>query len=336
LWLAIARAPAPARLLVGVDDDTLKWTTQPLAVVARQRSLGADAVRVWVPWNGERTPTAARTAELARAELAARRTDVVLAVFGFARNAPVAPWAQRRFCGYALAATRLVPNARAVVVWNEANTPNEWRAGAASYESLLARCYDVLHSRGRAVLDSTASAHDPAAFLAAVGAAYRASGRTRPLVDAFGHNPYPRTSTEPPDVAHAGDFLGEGDYARLMTTLDDAFAGTAQRSRDVWYLEDGYQSRVPPPLQSAYSGSESAPVVGARLQALRLTQALQLAACQPHVRAFFNFELTDEPRLGGWQSGLLWQGARPKPAAEAFAAAAQTVRSGGLRCAERP
>ena len=334
LWLALPRGVPHHRLLLGVDDDTLKWTADPLAVVARQRAVGADAVRVWVPWSNERTPTAVRRAELRRTEVAARRTTVVLAVFGFARDAPVAGWAQRRFCGYARAALRIVPDARAVVVWNEANAPYEWRAGAGSYEQLLARCYDVLHRRGLTVLDSTASGHEPAAFLAAVGRAYRASGRTRPLVDAFGHNPYPRTSREPPWLVHAGGFVGEGDYATLVSTVEHAFDGTAQRSRDVWYLEDGYQSAVAG--RPGYDGRETAPAIAPPVQARRLAAAIRLAACQPHVRAFFNFELVDEPRLGGWQSGLFWQGTRAKPAASAFAQAAAAARSGRLRCDDRP
>ena len=36
------------RLLVGVDDDTLKWTADPVSVVRWQHELGAEAVRVWV------------------------------------------------------------------------------------------------------------------------------------------------------------------------------------------------------------------------------------------------------------------------------------------------
>ena len=120
-------APAPPRLLVGVDDDTLKWTPYPLAVVARQRALGADAVRVWVPWHGESRPNAVRRDELARAEIAARKTSVVLAVFGFARDTPLTESAQQRFCGYARASVDLVPHARAVVVWDEANSPTYWR-----------------------------------------------------------------------------------------------------------------------------------------------------------------------------------------------------------------
>ena len=69
--------------------------------------------------------------------------------------------------------------------------------------ALLARCYDVLHDRPGPinVISSTASRHDPASFVFDLGDAYRASGRTRPLFDTFGHNPYPADSAEPPWVA---------------------------------------------------------------------------------------------------------------------------------------
>jgi hypothetical protein len=335
LWLGPRLGAPPRRLLVGVDDDTLKWTAYPLAVVRRQRALGADAVRVWIPWNGEARPGAIRRAELARAEAAARQTSVVLAVFGFGARTPARPAAQARFCGYAARALTLVPDARAVVVWNEANSRAYWRAGPATYERLLARCYDALHgARPRvAVLDSTASAHAPGAFLARVAAAYRASGRREPLVDAFGHNPYPRTSIEAPAATHTGGFVGEGDYGRLAATLARGFAGTAQDSHDIWYLEDGFQSTVPELLRRGYSGRETAVTATAAEQARRLRDAVLLAACQPTVRAFFNFELVDEARLAGWQSGLYWRGAAAKPAARAFAAAVRSVRGG---CRHRP
>jgi hypothetical protein len=296
----------PPALVVGVDDDTLKWTPFPLTVVRRQQSFGADAVRVWVPWRGEVTPTAVRRVELARAEVAARRTTVVLAVFGFGASTPTAEWQQRRFCNYAKAALNQVPDAKAVVVWNEANSPTFWRGTAAQYESLLAHCYDLLHSHRVAVLDSTASAHNPIRFLDAVASAYRGSGRTRPLVDAFGHNPYPLTPTELPDVTHRGDFLGEGDYPRLVTALQ-AFG----RTPSIWYLEDGFQTTKISPAR----------------QAQDVADAIDLAACQPYVRAFFNFELVDERRAAGWHSGLIWRGGKVKPAAAAFAGAPRRCRT---------
>jgi hypothetical protein len=311
---------APQRLLVGVDDDTLKWTSDPVGVVRWQRALGADAVRVWAPWLGETAPRGARLVELTRAEDAARHTTVVLAVFGFARETPRTPGAQARYCGYARRALTVVHDARAVVVWNEANSPTFWNGTPAEYEALLARCYDVLHRRGVTVLDSTAATHAPATFLRAVAAAYRRSGRTRPLVDAFGHNPYPRTQAEPPAAQHPDGFVGEGDYARLRRAL------RAFGTPDVWYLEDGYQSTVPHPLRAHYDGRETVATIAPALQARLLRSAIALAACQPHVRAFFNFELVDETRLAGWQSGLVWRGVHRKPAAAAFAAAPRTCK----------
>ncbi len=292
-------------------------------------------MRVWVPWDAEARPTALRRVELARAEAAARRTTLVLAVFGFGTRTPARPAAQARFCAYAARVLALVPDARAVVVWNEANSRTYWRAGPRAYERLLARCYDALHAeRPRiVVLDSTASAHAPDAFLSAVAAAYRASGRKAPLLDAFGHNPYPRTSAEAPDATHDHGFVGEGDYARLAATLARGFAGTGQRSRDIWYLEDGFQSSIPAALLRGYSGRETAVTVPPAEQARWVRDAVLLAACQPTVRAFFNFELVDETRLAGWQSGLFWRGAEAKPAARAFAAAARSVRGG---CRHRP
>jgi hypothetical protein len=46
-WLALRPQPKQEpHLLVGVDDDTLKWTANPLRVVRWQQALGARAVRV--------------------------------------------------------------------------------------------------------------------------------------------------------------------------------------------------------------------------------------------------------------------------------------------------
>jgi len=248
---------------------------------------------------------------------------VVLAVFGFADRTPKTTRAQARFCGYARRVLTAVPDARAVVVWNEANSPTYWSGSPAQYETLLARCYDVLHRHGLTILDSTASAHAPESFLRAVAAAYRTSGRRRPLVDAFGHNPYPADALEPPTAKHKPGFLGEGDYARLVRILARAFGCRPQ----IWYLEDGFQSSVPRSFRRRYSGRETVPTLTPALQAERLAAAIRLAGCQPDVRAFFNFEFVDETRLAGWQSGLVWRGVRRKPAAAAFAAAARDAGS---------
>jgi hypothetical protein len=308
------------RLLVGVDDDTLKWTGNPFAVVRWQHELGADAVRVWVPWGGERTPRGARLDELSRAEQAARQTTVVLAIFGFAHDTPRTTAMQSHYCGYAQRVLALVPHARAVVVWNEANSPTYWSGTPAEYERLLARCYDALHRTGLTILDSTASGHAPATFLQAVAVEYERTRRNEPIVDAFGHNPYPETAFESPAATHTAGFIGEGDYARLRDAL------RTFGDPDVWYLEDGFQSNVPRALRTHYNGHETVTTVSPEEQAAHLQSAIALAACQPHVKAFFNFELVDEPRLAGWQSGLVWRGVHRKPAAAAFASAPRSCK----------
>jgi hypothetical protein len=323
-WRVLRPASPPIRLLIGVDDDTLKWTSDPLGVVRWQRSLGVNAVRVWVPWHGEAAPSGPTLTELARSEAAAGQTQVVLAVFGFAHDTPTDAQLQARFCGYARAALALVPHARAVVIWNEANSRTYWTGTPQQYEALLAGCYDALHRPGLTILDSTASGHSPEAFLSAVGAEYRATGRTRPLVDAFGHNPYPSGRGEAPDAVHAVGFVGEGDYARLVGVLQSAFG----RAPSIWYLEDGFQSAVPPGLSSHYYGRENVRTLVPSEQARQLGQAIRLASCQPDVHAFFNFEFVDERSLAGWQSGLIWRGVHRKPALRAFQLAVRQAASG--------
>jgi hypothetical protein len=116
----------------------------------------------------------------------------------------------------------------------------------------------------------------------------------------------------------------------------------------IWYMEDGFQTRVAPALSRDYAGRESDqwaldPVThegrtaAARRraddQATQLADALRLAYCQPYVGAFFNFLLADERSLGGWQSGLLWANWQPKPSYRSFAHAVADIRRGWVDCA---
>lgn len=340
----VVRRPPPQHLLVGVDDDTAKWTARPDAVLRLDRELGVEAVRLWIPWHGAAAPRGRTTTYLRRAEgLAHGGQRIVLAVFGFRADAPVTKPERDRYCAFVGRALSLAPSVRDVVVWNEANARMYWppSAGAPAYEALLAHCWDVVHALDRPVkvIDSTASRHSPEAFLRALGHAYRASGRTHPLVDVFGHNPYPNGSSEPPATTHSVGMLGEGDYDRLVSVLRAAFRGTAQPApgddggAPIWYLEDGFQTAVPRLRLARYDGRETArSLLSPAGQAQRLRAALLLAACQPAVGAFFNFELTDEDRLAGWQSGLLWRGGQRKPAFEAFRRSISDIRAGRVDC----
>jgi hypothetical protein len=169
----------------------------------------------------------------------------------------------------------------------------------------------------------------------------------RPILDTIGHNPYPDTSAERPWTQHTTTSLGEGDYGKLMSVLGDAFAGTGQplpgQGRvSIWYMEQGFESAVPASKLPFYRGRETDrfaladSAVGAPDESTQLRDAVQLASCQPGVGAIFNFELTDEPALSGWQSGLLWADGTRKPAYEAFKAAIRSVSAGAVDCARFP
>jgi hypothetical protein len=203
------------------------------------------------------------------------------------------------------------------------------------------------------VISSTAARHDPAGFLTSVGAAYRASGRTRPILDVFGHNPYPNDASESPSATHpdGSGTVGEGDLRLLLSAADTAFDGTGQPvpgtgGTTIWYLEDGFQTTIPPQLRHLYTGTENdanrVPALnepGSAAtpdQATQLRNALLLAYCQPGVGAFFNFGLIDESRLSGWQSGLLWRNGTPKPSYEPFKQAIAQIAAGQVDCTAVP
>src|SRR5207237_355181 len=83
--------------------------------------------------------------------------------------------------------------------------------------------------------------------------------------------------------------LDQGDLDRLLAALHKAFDGTAQPVPGqgpvtVWYLEDGFQSS--PAGSGLYTGVENdRHPVSETDQAAQLAAAVQLAYCQPAVRA---------------------------------------------------
>jgi hypothetical protein len=331
-------ARADTGLLVGVDDDLAKWLRNPRAPLAVERDLGLRAVRFSVAWQpGETTLDDTTRGELSRAIPAAYGLRVVLSVTGTGGDAPQDDISRTQFCAFVRSILQRYPTVNDVVIWNEVNSAAFWspqKGAPAAYEALLARCWDILHAYRPSVnvIDSTAARKDPAKFVRALGAAYRASGRTEPILDTVGHHPYPATNTESPAKTHKTS-IGEGDLPKLEAALHDAFAGTAQPLPAIWYLEDGYQSSVPAFERDAYDGVErTRTVVDPATQADRLVAALRLAYCQPHVAAFFNFELVDERDLGGWQSGLLYADGTPKPAYDAVKDVVAQIDTGQLAC----
>jgi hypothetical protein len=277
------------------------------------------------------------------------RQRVVLAFAGKARQTPRTAAARQQFCSYVREVVSAVPGARDVVIWNEVNSPSFWRpqrSAPSQYTALLARCWEELHAAlpNVNVISSTAPRHNPLRFVRRMGAAYVASGRTKPIVDTFGHNPYPFVASERPNAVHDNGYVGQGDYDALVRAIQVGFSASHQPlpgggDVSIWYLEDGFETRTPfgHPL---YVGLENqialvpalapAPVVD---QEDQLRNALTLAYCkQPLVGAFFNFQLADERRLAGWQSGLLWANWTPKPSYAPMRGVLAQIGRGTLAC----
>jgi hypothetical protein len=364
-----------------VADDGLKWGDRSEAqrALGYTRDLGIRAVRVTVPWQpGELRLPVEQRPPVDRMILATwgGGLRVVLAVYGRPDQAPQSAAERTAYCTFAASLLRRYPGVNDIVIWNEPNGSRFWRpqfdasgqsVGPSAYEALLARCWDLLHAvrpSANVILASAPhgndnpavgnASHSPVNFYRMVGETYRASGRSRPIFDTVGHNPYPASTTERPWVRHTSSkAIGEGDYEKLMSVLEEAFGGTGQPVPgtgrvSIWYMEQGFQTEVVPAKAGLYHGTENdrraLPAwLGRTLagttngpapdQATQLTDALNVAYCQPAVGAFFNFELADEPSLVGWQSGLLWADDTPKPSYQPFKAAVRNVASGRVDCA---
>jgi hypothetical protein len=364
LLLTLAAAPtarADADLLVGIVDDQIKWTGNPRPATAALRDLGIGALRVPLTWHrGATKLTPTDRVTMNRVVTATFPMRIVLTVSGPARHAPRTDEERTQFCSYVRDALARYPTIADVTIWNEVNSNDFWQPqyeGGASvapreYVALLARCYDTLHQlrpRLNVMTDTSPrgndnpfarsnASHSPGAFVRRMGEAYRASGRTRPIFDNVGHHPYGDFSLESPFARHPNTgSIGQGDWDKLVAAYQSAFAGTDQptigRGARIYYLENGFETTVVTGKRSLYSGVERARTVGPdTLHSEQLLDAVRLAYCQPYVASFFNFLLTDEKRLAGWQSGLLWADGTKKPSYYAFRAVVREVKLRAVNC----
>jgi len=229
------------------------------------------------------------------------------------------------------------------IVWNEPNTRLYWSPqkdshgrdmAAGAYEALLATCYDALHAAdpqanviamGLSPRASTNQSSEPLVFLRDVGAAYRKSGRTKPIMDELSVHPYPSPSspTDGPSVSYANPSrFGVPDLARVKQAVWDAFHGTGQPTtlNGLTFVIDEIGWQTDTSRFSQYVHNENVPVVSEATQAAYLRQlATKYFACDPTVVGVQLFLLVDEKYRdgrdesgnyvgGGWQSGLLTAG----------------------------
>ncbi|HKP18586.1 MAG TPA: hypothetical protein VJT84_08905 [Gaiellaceae bacterium] len=370
----LAAAPGQAQpgrpLMVGAAEDAAKQG-DPVAADAKMslaQLAGFNTIRltsVW--WPGQTEIADGELVGLQNAADAAWLHGIHLIVSVYpsgSRVTPLTPTARDEFASYAASIPRLVPYVQHVIVGNEPNLNRFWmpqftrngqNAAAASYLGLLAMTYDrikavspdvtviggSLSPRGGDNPKAARATHSPTRFILDLGAAYRRSGRTRPVMDWFSFHPYLESSRLPPTFAHPrSTTIALADYGKLVSLLGQAFDGTAQpgSTMPILYDEFGVQTKTDAePAKALYTNSHLPSAVDAvdeGTQARYYRQALQLAACQANVMGLLFFHVTDEADLDRWQSGLYYADDTPKSSLPAVRDAADAARAGTLvpRC----
>ena len=274
----------------------------------------------------------------------------VLAIYQLSSATPADPARRAAFAAYAAALAKALPEVRDVIVGNEPNLNLFWMPqfdatggdqAARDYEALLAATYDALKAEdskldviGGALAPhggdhpSSRPTHSPTQFIIDLGAAYRASGRTTPIMDTFSIHVYGETSRIPPTLQHPRTTtIGIADYPKLVTLLGSAFDGTAQPGSKlpIVYGEYGVETSIPPDKASLYTGREVIPTVDEQTQSSYYVDAIHTAEQQPNVRMLFLFHVVDENRLEGLQSATRYADGSPKSSEPAVQAALEAA-----------
>ena len=333
-----AKQPPQPKLLVGAVEDAAKYARDPGAQMKLARRSGFRAVVLSAVWE-EGARASADLPRLRRAVDAAVDAGVrpVLAAYQFSSATPASPERRRAFVDYTAALAKGLPDVRDVIVGNEPNLNLFWQpqfddAGgdqaAVDYEALLAAAYDRLKEQDADVdviggglaprgsdRPSGRPTHSPTQFIRDLGRAYRASGRTKPIMDALSIHVYGDSQRVPPSFRHPNSTtIGIADYGKLVDLLREAFAGTAQPGAKlpIVYGEYGVETAIPRAKAYLYTGREVTSPVDEETQARFYTDAIRAAVRQPNVRMLFLFHVVDETRLEGLQSGTRYADGSPK------------------------
>jgi hypothetical protein len=372
--LAAPAAGASANLQLGIADNGAAYFDDPTTVYPELAQLHARLLRVQLHWGGVLGVATARPADATDPadpaydwsmyddivlDATASGVQVVFSIFGTPtwanggqlptrapRNAndlrSFAYAAAERYSGsYVRSDGTVLPAVKLWTAWNEPNLPiglvpqwkkvaGKWRIQSAiDYAHICNAVVDGIHEtlvaadrvacgdtapRGNNAPTSDRPTTSPLAFMRAM----KSAGATG--FDAYAHHPYPssadETPTTPPSSSTAVTF---GNLSTLVTTVTQLWGRLP-----IWIDEYGYQTNPPDWMLG----------VSLAKQARYLTQAVALARANPRVTMLLWFLLRDEPRLGGWQSGLETAAGKPKPAFAAFAKAA--LQSGGGPAATAP
>jgi hypothetical protein len=375
--LALAFAPhayaaAPPRTLTIGAAETASQVPDPVVAKTKMdlaKLAGFGAIRLSAIWKpGQSAPDADQLAGLQASALAAQLDDIQLYLavsHAGSATTPRTPQARTEFAQFLTSLAQALPTVRDFIIGNEPNLNRFWMpqfgsrgrdVAAPAYGLLLAQAYDALKAVspdinviGGAVSphgsDNPRQArqtHSPTAFIRDLGRAYRASRRSKPIMDAFAIHPYGDSSRSLPSARHPrSKTISLADYDKLVKLLKQAFTGTAQPGAKlpIVYAEYGIQSQIPADKLAAY-GNVTVPAardaVPEFVQGQRYRQAFKIAFCQPTVRALLVFHVSDEPDLDRWQSGVYYADDTPKDSFPVVKASAEAARAGMLtRCRRR-
>ena len=349
-------------MMVGAAEDVVQAPEPAFAKLEadKLRLAGLDSIRLTQVWTKGQTKLGPNDAiQLTNAISAAQFTGlrVILSLYPFGSSVtPLTDQDRSDFAAFVVDVAQRYPLVHDFIIGNEPNLNRFWMpqfnddgsdAAAPAYEQLLAQAYDALkavrpHStiyggalapRGVDKPNTGRDTHSPTAFIADLGAAYKASGRAVPIMDAFAFHPYPENSAIGPNFPHPNSTsIGLADYPKLVSLLGAAFDGTAQRGSQlpILYDEFGIESQIPPAEALLYTATEPAttkPVDEATLGQM-YAQAMQMTFCQPTVIGILLFHMQDEPALSGWQSGVYYVDGSPKASLPIVRASALGVHRG--------
>jgi hypothetical protein len=361
---------AQGGLAIGVSDDGGK--ANPSAFFAALTDIGMSQNRVSITWDPAKPTQIAGQASIA-AWLPMAQAAGVNVVFMVgpraARDLTNSPSAPAAFAAFIGKVAKTFPQVKDYVIGNEPNQPYFWlpqytAAGkpisAAAYEPVLARSYDALKAvspsitvigvglspRGNDNPNAKSNiSRSPVRFLHDLGAAYRASGRKKPLMDELAFHPYPLKNTDSPGIGYAWPNAGLVDLDRIKQAVWDAFHGTGQPTFAETGVpafaaplrleldEIGWQVAIPPTLAGLYTGVENIPTIDEATQAAYYANAITTAECDSTVSSLSFFLLEDETLLSHWQSGLERADGSHRPS---YDSVEQTIAQTKGNCQEIP
>jgi|SRR4051794_2245578 len=370
IFAALVFTGAASSTVFGVADDAGKYADDSGAsFYSMLNDLGMTENRIAVFWDPAKPTTIVDQAFLDRAipQATRRGVEIMFAIYPLKARALVdTPNGIDQFAQYAAQVAKRYPQVRKVICLNEGNQPRFHQpqfdekgngVSGAVQERAMAACYDALKGvdpnldviafglspRGNDDFDAQSNvSHSPVRFVAEVGEAYRASGRTKPIADDVSIHCYPNKNTDSPTVGYAWPKIGCVNMDRLKQAWWDAFHGTAQpvfREAGssgggpfvrIFVDEVGYQARVSGAKTGLYTGAENVPVIDEATQASYYSQLIALMACDPDVALLNFFHAVDERSLPAWQSGIvLPDGTRRAAYAAVKAAIAQNRQCRG-------